>query len=360
METVANFSINYTQFLNAAGEEISTLPAFAHDRKLVLSLYRWMVLLRTFDTKAIALQRTGKIGTYPSTLGQEAISVGIGNAMHASDVLCPYYREYGAQLQRGVTMTQLLQYWGGDERGNDYARDKPCANDFPICVPIASQCLHAAGVAIAFKLRNEARVAVTVCGDGATSKGDFYEALNLAGAWQLPLVFIINNNQWAISVPRQQQTHAQTLAQKAIAAGIPCEQIDGNDVIAVRHACQLAIEKARQQQGPHVIEALTYRLCDHTTADDANRYRDKFDLEKAWQQEPIQRLRLWLIQQGFWSSTDETQLLTDCTQQVEQAVQEYLKTPAQGLSAIFDYHYHHLPRSLQEQRDIAIQGWSHG
>lgn len=359
MQNIANFSINYTQILDAEGQVKQDLPKFCRDVQHVLSLYRWMVLLRTFDAKAIALQRTGKMGTYPSTLGQEAISVGLGDAMHAEDVLCPYYREYGAQLQRGVTMTQLFQYWGGDERGNDYARDKPCAHDFPICVPIASQCLHAAGAAIAFKLRNEARVAVAVCGDGATSKGDFYEALNIAGAWSLPCVFLINNNQWAISVPREKQTHCQTLAQKAIAAGIACEQVDGNDIFAVRQACFNALERARQQKLPFVIEAITYRLCDHTTADDANRYRDKNELDLAWQQEPIKRLRIWLLQQGIWSEHQEQQLLTECAEEVEQAVKDYLSLPVQSIKDIFDYHYATLPQLLVEQRDAAIKGTWH-
>ena len=189
-----------------------------------------MVLTRVFDKKAIALQRTGKMGTYPSSLGQEAISVAIGSVMQKDDVLFPYYREYGAQFLRGVTMTEIFQYWGGDERGMDY---KGPQKDFPICVPIATHAPHAVGVAYAMKLRKEPRVAVFVCGDGATSKGDFYEAMNAAGLWKLPVVFVVNNNQWAISVRREIQTGCQTIAQKAIAAGFDGEQVDGNDIVAV-------------------------------------------------------------------------------------------------------------------------------
>ena len=149
------------------------------------------------------------------------------------------------------------------------------ARDFPICVTVASNAPHAVGVGYAMKYRNEDRVAVCILGDGGTSKGDFYEAINAAGVWQLPVVFVINNNQWAISVPRNSQTHAQTLAQKAIAAGIHGEQVDGNDVVALRERFSAALDKARNGDGPSIIEALTYRMSDHTTADDATHYRSQ-------------------------------------------------------------------------------------
>ena len=186
-------------------------------------------------------------------------------------MLVPYAREQGAQLLRGVTLTELFLYWGGDERGSDFGRPR---EDFPICVPVASHAPHAVGVALAFQLRNERRVAVCVSGDGGTSKGDFYEALNVAGAWRLPAVFVVTNNQWAISLPRSAQSAATTLAQKAIAAGFAGEQVDGNDVIAMRDAVHRALSHARDGAGPHLIEAITYRLSDHTTADNASRYRD--------------------------------------------------------------------------------------
>ena len=166
--------------------------------------------------------------------------------MRPEDVLLPSYRETGALLCRGVSLVELLLYWGGDERGSDFAGPRA---DFPVAVPIASQCLHATGAAYAFKLRREPRVAVCVCGDGATSNGAFYEAINSAGVWRVPAVFVINNNQWAISMPRSAQSATATLAQKAIAAGIPGEQVDGNDVIAVRHLVERAIERARSGEG---------------------------------------------------------------------------------------------------------------
>ena len=266
MTTVASFEIPHTAYLDTSGHPARPLPAFARERDAVVSLYRAMVLTRTFDAKAIALQRTGRLGTYPSCLGQEAVAVGLGAAMSPDDVLLPYAREQGAQFLRGVTPTELFLYWGGDERGSDFGGPR---EDFPICVPVATQAPHAVGVALAFQLRGEPRVAVCVLGDGGTSKGDFYEALNVAGAWRLPAVFVVTNNQWAISLPRTAQTAATTLAQKAIAAGFSGEQVDGNDVIAVRDVVHRAVAHARDGAGPHLVEALTYRLSDHTTADNA-------------------------------------------------------------------------------------------
>lgn len=352
MNIVANFQVKYTQFINEAGQVIAPLPDFAKKPSSLVDLYRLMVLVRTFDTKAIALQRTGRMGTYASTLGQEAVSAGIGHAMAKEDILAPYYRDYAAQIQRGVKMSELYQYWGGDERGNCYLNNE---QDLAISVPIGSQCLHAAGIAKALQLRKQKRVVVTTAGDGATSTGDFYEALNVAGVWQLPLVFVINNNQWAISVPLSQQTHSQTLAQKAIAAGIDGEQVDGNDIIAVSDAVSKAVEKARGGGGPSVIEALCYRLSDHTTADDASKYRSKEELETAKKQDPIPRLRNYLAAQNVWDEQKQQQLLAECTTKVNQAVTEYLSTEKQPIESIFDYQYAELPKALTEQRQQAIQ-----
>ncbi len=352
MPIVANFSIHYTQYLNELGEASQPLPAFADQADNLISMYRAMVLTRVFDKKAIALQRTGQLGTYASSLGQEAVSVGIGSAMHADDVLVPYYREYGAQFLRGVSIKEILLYWGGDERGMDYQGPR---QDFPICVPIASHAPHAAGVAFAMKHRREARAAVAVFGDGATSKGDFYEAINAAGVWQLPLVFVVNNNQWAISVPRAEQTHCQTIAQKAFAGGVDGEQVDGNDVIAMRSVIEKALEKARSGGGPSVVEALTYRLCDHTTADDASRYRSDEELKKHWEQEPFIRLCQYMTSKGIWDDEKENALLSECAAKVEQQVKAYLDTPPLAPEAMFDYMFESLPNDLAKQRESVIK-----
>lgn len=352
MTIVAQFAVTYTQYLNEQGELVDKQPPIATDHTALKKLYEVMVLTRTFDKKAIALQRTGKMGTYAPINGQEAISTAIGHAMKPEDVFVPYYRDYAAQFQRGVKMSEILSFWGGDERGSDYSCH---SKDLPICVPIASQCLHAAGVAFTFKYRKQASVAVVCIGEGGTSEGDFYEAINVAGTWNLPIVFVVNNNQWAISVPRDKQTSTQTIAQKAIAAGFEGKQIDGNDVLAARQIIGDAIEKARQGGGPTLIEAITYRLCDHTTADDATRYQPSNEVDEARPKEPISRFKHYLMQEKIWTAADEEQLVISCSEQVEQAVQEYLDTPPQAVNSIFDYHYAELPEYLIEQRAIAME-----
>lgn len=354
MTTVARFEISYTRYLDEHGKAVAALPDRFKDPKALILPYRAMVQVRSFDAKAVALQRTGQLGTYASSLGQEAVGVAVGSAMAPEDVLFPTYRETGAQLCRGVTMVELLRYWSGDEEGSNFAGPR---EDFPVCITIASQACHAAGVATAFKLRRQPRVAVAVMGDGATSKGDFYEALNLAGAWQLPLVLVIINNQWAISVPRMAQSAAETLAQKAIAAGIPGEQVDGNDMVAVYSAFHQALESARAGKGPRLIEAMSYRLHDHTTADDARRYRDPEEAGRHWAFEPVVRLRNFLMDAGVWSQDDEERLLAECSEQVQQAATEYLTLPAPRPESMFDCLYATLPAALVQQRDSAI-AWS--
>ncbi len=355
---VARFEIPYTQILNDQGECSGALPHFAHDQSVLLELYRSMVRARVFDKKAIALQRTGKMGTYAPINGQEAISTAIGHAMKPEDVFVPYYRDYAAQFQRGVKMSEILAYWGGDERGSQFSA-ATASEDLPICVPIASQCLHAAGVAFAFQYRKQPRVAVVCVGDGGTSEGDFYEAMNVAGCWKLPVVFVVNNNQWAISVNIKQQTAAQTLAQKAIAAGFEGVQVDGNDILATRQVIGEAIEKARLGKGPTLVEALTYRLSDHTTADDATRYQPKEEVEQATLKEPIQRFRYFLEKINLWSDVHEEALIKDVSAEVQQAVDDYLNRAPQLISSAFDYHYAELPEYLIEQRAIAMEEASH-
>ncbi len=347
MKKIYEFRIESRRFINSAGKVIATLPE-GYDAGLLRQAYEHMVLIRAFDQKAIALQRTGKIGTYPSILGHEAISIAAGMALRKDDVFVPYYRDLGTQYLRGVRLVEQLLYWGGDERGSCFAAQK---EDLPICVPIATQFCHAAGVASAIRFRQQPRAVLVSGGDGSTSKGDFLESLNLAGAWQLPLVFLIANNQWAISTPRYLQCHAETLAQKAIGAGIAGVQVDGNDFVAVHDSLTQALEKARTGQGPTLVEAITYRLGDHTTADDASRYRSQDELKKAWDEEPVKRLRTCLAHQNAWSEAEEKALLTRCKTQVEQVVSDYLNTPPAAPTAMFDYLYARLPADLQPQYD---------
>ena len=344
-------NLPYTRLLDPQGRPVAELPAWATDPELLLRLYRQMVLTRLFDQKAVALQRTGRIGTYAPTLGQEAIGVAIGALMQREDVLVPYYRDTAVQVMRGVRMEEILLYWGGDERGSAYV-DAAVAEDFPLCVPIATQALHACGVASAFKIRGQHRVVVTTCGDGATSKGDFLEALNVAGAWQLPVVFVVNNNQWAISVPRRIQCGAPTLAQKAIGAGFAGEQVDGNDVLALYARMQAALERARHGKGPVLLECLSYRLGDHTTADDATRYRSSEEVKQAWQEEPIKRLQAFMASQGLWDEGREQALIAECQAQVQQAVEAFEAVTEPPAEAALEYVYAQWPAALAEQREM--------
>jgi pyruvate dehydrogenase E1 component alpha subunit len=333
-------------FLAPDGKVVTDLPDFARDRDALARLYRALVLTRQFDTRAIALQRTGRLGTYPSSLGQEAVSVGVASAMSDIDVFLPAFREHGGQLWRGVTLKELFLFWGGDERGNDFAGPRM---DFPACIPVASQFPQAAGVALAMAQQRIGGVAVAIGGDGATSKGDFYEAMNIVGAWALPAVFVISNNQWAISVPLSAQTQVTTIADKAVSAGIPGVTVDGNDVIAVRAMTERALERARAGNGGTLIEAVTYRLGDHTTADDAGRYRKDAEVSTHWKAEPLVRLRNHLTQAHGWTKQDEEALLRNCRDEVDAAAEQFLATRAQPARSMVEHLHASVPAELAQR-----------
>ena len=349
---VATFDIRYRQYLDSAAHVVHPLPDNFQQPSALLPLYRAMVLTRLVDAKCVALQRTGRLGTYATALGQEAVPIGVASAMVDSDVLVPSYREGGAQLWRGVSLDEYLLYWTGDERGSNWSGPR---EDFPVSITVGGHALHAVGVATAIKLREQQRGVVSVFGDAATSKGDVYESMNLAGVWQLPVVFVITNNQWAISTPLKAQTAAQTLAQKAVAAGFAGEQVDGNDVIAVHQSVSEALVRARAGQGATLIEAVTYRLNDHNTADDSTRYRDPEEVKQHWEAEPIKRLKNYLNTQGVWSDEDEQSLQAQCSAQIEVAVQQLLKVSPQQPEAMFDHLYAVLPAAYEKQREHAIK-----
>jgi pyruvate dehydrogenase E1 component alpha subunit len=352
MSIVAKFAVEHVQYLDPEGRLADHAPAVAQDLERLVATYQAMARVRVFDAKAINLQRTGKLGTYASCLGHEAAHVAIGMAMRPEDCFAPMYREYGAQFVRGVKPREVLLYWGGDERGNDFSGPK---HDYPWCVPIATQCLHAAGAALAFRTRREPRVAVTVVGDGGSSKSDFYGAINAAGVWNLPFVCVIVNNQWAISVPRRMQSAAETLAQKGIAAGIASVQVDGNDAIAMLDVLDRAIARARAGEGPMLVEAVTYRLHDHTTADDARRYRGEDEVKAAWAREPMKRLRAYLAGRGAWDDAKEKAWLEQCEREVNAEVDAYLASSPPPTRAMFDHLYAELPADVAEQRRLAGQ-----
>jgi pyruvate dehydrogenase E1 component alpha subunit len=342
------FEIKYSKFLDENGDLLKKAPDSINNKDSLLHYYKIMCLIREFDKKAISLQRTGKIGTYSSNLGHEAISTAIGASMQKTDILAPYYRDYAAQYMRGVKLSEILTYWGGSEQGNNYKNNK---FDLPISVPIASQCLIGAGVAFAIKYKKLNYAVVATCGDGGTSKGDFYEALNISGTWDLPIVFIIHNNKWAISTPYSSQTKASTLAQKAIAAGIDGIQVDGNDIIALNFEIDNALKIARKHSKPTLIEALTYRLGDHTTADDASKYRSETEVVNAKKYDSILRLKKYLTKNDFLNDNKEQLISKEIKKIVENSVNEYLNTPMQSVESIFDYQYDKLPKFLIDQKN---------
>lgn len=335
-------------YIDARGETVQALPDDI-DVAWLQASYQHMVRIRQLDKKAVALQRTGQMHTYPSCLGQEAIGTGIGLAMQDDDVLVPYYRDQATQVIRGVKMQQILQVWGGDERGNLFTG--VAAKDFPNSVPIGTQMSHAAGIAAAMKSRGVRQAVVANCGDGATSRGDVYEALNLVGVWQLPMVAVINNNQWAISVPRDLQTGTRTLAEKALAVGIEGIQVDGNDVVAVYQAVRTALARARCGKGGTLIEAVSYRLSDHTTADDATRYRDASEVSYAWDYDPVKRLQTYLHERGHWTPAQEQTLLAEVKMQVDDAVSAYLNEPPQAPDDFMAHVFAAMTPPLLAQRD---------
>ena len=317
------------------------------DPARILEYHRNMVLIRAFDAKALKLQRQGRMGTWAPMQGQEAVQVVTAATMEPSDWLIPAFREQGLMVLRGIPAHVVYAYWVGDERGSVFPDDVRC---FPNAVPVGSQWQHGAGVGLSLKLRKEPAAAVVFGGDGSTSQGDFHEAVNAAGVFQTNTVFIIQNNQWAISVPLHRQTAAETLAQKAHAYGVPGIQVDGNDVFALHVAVSEALECARSGGGPTLIEAETYRLGDHTTADDAKRYRSDEEVEHWRGRDPIPRLRKYLDRRGLWDDDRQTALEEEVSAWVDREVEILEAMEPQPPEAIFDFLYDEMPPHLAEQR----------
>jgi pyruvate dehydrogenase E1 component alpha subunit len=349
-EVVARFEIRRRRFVAPDGTPLGELPAFADRPGELEAMYRAMVRARALDARCTSLQRTGRLGTFATALGQEAVPVGVAAAMRADDVLVPSYREAGAQLWRGVEVAELLAYWGGDERGHDYAAPSARA-DYPVCITVGNQALHAAGVAVALQHAGEGRAVVCTLGDGATSKGDVYEAVNVAGAWRLPLVLVVTNNRFAISTPVAAQTGAETLAQKGLGGGLAVLQADGNDVVAVRDAVEEALARARDGGGASFVECLTYRVNDHNTADDARRYRDPAEVDAARAEDPIDRLRALLAARR--RAPDDAAIEAAIRADLDAAVARYEAAPAPDPDAMFAFVHATAPAALDAQRALA-------
>ena len=327
----ATFELHRLSILAADGtvDEALLPPLPVED---IRRLYKLMVLTRTFDQRAIALQREGRLGTYPPSLGQEAAQVGSAFAFQPGDWIFPSFREVGVQLTLGYPIHQILQYWRGDERGQ---QSPPALNIFPVCVSVGTHIPHAVGAAMAASYRHDPVAVAAWFGDGATSKGDFHEGFNMAGVFRLPLVFICQNNQWAISMPLSSQTASATLAQKALAYGFEGVQVDGNDVFAVYRATRDALLKARSGGGPTFIECLTYRLADHTTSDDAGRYRSADEVASWSARDPLLRLERYMERSGLWNEAYATETRRLATDAIDAAVAVMEAAEAPDADAMF-------------------------
>ena len=334
------------QVLAPDGKVVGTMPALGPEQ--LRDMYRTMVIARTFDQRALNLQRQGRIGTFAPAAGQEAAQVGAVFAMRQDEWLFPTYRSHPAMLAHGVPLERLFLYPMAHALGGVPPEG---VNVYSVAISIAAHLPHAAGVAWASRIKREGKGFVVLFGDGATSEGDFHEAMNFAGVFKAPLVFFCENNGWAISVPREQQTAAETIAQKAVAYGFPGEVVDGNDVLAVYQATSEALERARSGAGPALIEAQTYRLGPHTTADDPTRYRDKSTLTEMERLDPILRLRLLLEARDEWSEKDETALREEAQQAVRDAYERALAEPPIGLAELTRYVYAEVPAYLAAQEE---------
>jgi pyruvate dehydrogenase E1 component alpha subunit len=339
------FRVDWLSILNAQGELDRTLEPLLPEADLRL-LYRTMLASRRLDERCLQLQRQGRLGTFGPCRGQEAASLGAAYALQGRDWLCPSFREAAGLLWRGWPMINLLHFWAGSELGNVVPDG---VNDLPISVPIGTQCQYAMGIAWGCKLKSQNAVCLVFCGDGATSEGDFHEALNFAGVFNLPLIVVVQNNQWAISVPRDRQTHSQTIAQKAIAYGIPGLQLDGNDLLAVIVGVREAVERARTGGGPTLIEAVTYRLGMHTTADDPKKYRTDEEV-KLWEaRDPLPRLRNYLADKGLLDEQAGKVMEEEIAAELEQAVREYQEVKLDP-TEFFDHMYATKTPELERQQ----------
>ena len=320
---LVKFTVPYLQILDETGQLDAKLAPDLGEETAV-EMYRWMRLAREMDERMLKLQRQGRLGTFPPCTGQEAVSVPAAMLMKDGDWFAGAFRELGGRLVRGEPLTATLHYYNGWEEGNIQPAED--LRILPTSVVIGCQIEHAAGLAYAAQYKGTDEVAVAFIGDGGTSEGSFHEGLNFAAVWKAPLVTIVQNNQWAISIPRSGQTASETLAQKGLAYGMPMMQVDGNDPLAVWVAVSEAIDRARAGEGPTLIEAVTYRLMMHTTADDPTKYRSEEDEKTAWEREPLIRTRKWLTSQGWWDDHREEDLLAEMKARVEEAVQDF-ETP---------------------------------
>src|SRR5499426_473116 len=337
------FQVEYLSVLDSDGNLDTALEPKLADHELK-SLYRSMLLGRRLDERMVRLQRQGRIGTFAPTKGQEAAQIGSIFTLRPADWMVPSFRETAAMIWRGWPIEKLLLFFAGHLEGGQPAPDQ---HDLPITIPVGAQLPHAVGLAYAAQYRGDDAVVMAYFGDGATSEGDFHEALNFAGVWHVPVVFVCQNNQWAISVPLKKQTHSRTIAQKALAYGLPGIQVDGNDVLAVYAAAREAVGRARAGDGPTLIECVTYRLGVHTTADDPTKYRSDAEVAMWEQKDPLTRFKAYLekrnlLEDGLEQHVDE---------EIAEAIRRFEAVPAPDPLTMFDHVYAELPAHLVAQRE---------
>jgi pyruvate dehydrogenase E1 component alpha subunit len=339
------FHVDYLSILDSdANVDTALEPDLSADD--LKRLYRAMLLGRRLDERMVRLQRQGRIGTFAPIKGQEASQLGTVFCLRPTDWMVPSFRETAAMIWRGWPIEKLLLFFAGYLEGGQPASDQ---HDLPITIPVATQIPHAVGLAYAAQYRGDDTVVMTFFGDGATSEGDFHEALNFAGVWHVPVVFVCQNNQWAISVPLKKQTHSRTIAEKALAYGFPGLQVDGNDILAVYAAGREAVARARAGDGPTLIECVTYRLGVHTTADDPTKYRSAEEVAEWERKDPLTRFGTYLQKRNLLEDGLESQVDAE----IAEAIRRFEATPAPDPLTMYDHVYAELPPHLQAQREEA-------
>ena len=344
-KVIKSFDVEYLQVLDENGNaDEKLMPKLSE--KQINELYELIILCRAFDDKGFNMQRQGRIGTFIQFKGQEASQIGTAYALEGKDWMFPMYRSGAALITRKYPIHMIYMYYGGDERGLQCPKEQ---NNFPIAIPVGTQIPHATGCAWASKLKNEKVVSMAYVGEGGTSRGDFHEGLNFAGIFKVPAVFIVENNQYAISVPRSRQTAAETFAQKGIAYGVKCIQVDGNDIFAVYKAAKEAVDNARNGNGATLIECVTYRLADHSTSDDAKRYRTDKEVEEWTKKDPIIRLEKYMRSKKLLDDKYKEEVAKKSKDIVEKEVEIYEKIPAANSEDIFKYTFSEMNDDLKEQ-----------
>lgn len=322
-------------------------------KELTETFYKNMLRIRTFDKKAISLQRQGRIGTYAPFEGQEASQVGSALALKEEDWLFPSYRDHGATMTFGHSLRNILLFWNGRNEGCIPTKGKKV---FPPGIPIATQLPHAVGAAYAEKRKGTKNASIVYFGDGATSEGDFHEGLNLASVLQAPVVFFNQNNGYAISVPLSKQMNTATIAQKALAYDMPGHRIDGNDIFAVYFLTLEALDRARNGEGPTLIEAVTWRYGAHTTADDPTKYRNQQESdERRGTKDPILRLERFMKNKGWFNEEEKSVWLGEISEEIDSAIAEMERFPKADPADMFDHVFEKPTWGIQQQKQDLLQ-----